>query len=106
MPGGFPPPLPRQGASLLAFHLRPAVRILTPVPNTPDTRNRFHGRLTTRNMTGIGWPQPHTRATIQPQPFALGLLLGHLQAFPAPQPLDPLVIHAQPFRPQQRPTSR
>ena len=32
----------------------------------------------------------------EPQPAPFGLFLGHFQPFPAPQPLDPLVIHRPP----------
>jgi len=47
-------------------------------------------------------PQPHAGAVGQPQPAALGLPGRHLEPLPAPDPLDPLVVH-QPARvPQQR----
>jgi hypothetical protein len=39
---------------------------------------------------------------MQPEPPPLGLLLRHLQALSAPQPLHPLVVHHEAFRPQQR----
>jgi hypothetical protein len=37
-------------------------------------------------------PQPDTRSVRQPEPAALGLLLGNLQPLAAPDPLDPLVV--------------
>src|SRR5262249_55130870 len=36
-------------------------------------------------------PQPHTRAVVEPQPPARTLLLRHLQPFPPPDPLHPVL---------------
>src|SRR5919107_1736462 len=46
-------------------------------------------------------PQPDARAVCQPQAPALGLLGWDLQAFLAPDPLHPLVVHKPACIPQQ-----
>src|SRR4051794_38188360 len=38
-------------------------------------------------------PQPNAGAVREPQPPALGLLLGHFEPLAAPDPLEPLVVH-------------
>ena len=37
-------------------------------------------------------PEPNTRSIIKPQTASLGLSLGNLQAFFAPDPLHPFVV--------------
>ena len=44
-------------------------------------------------MVGALGPQPDARSVRQPEPAALGLLLGDLQPLAAPDPLHPLVVH-------------
>ena len=52
-------------------------------------------------MVAIRGAAPHTRPVGQPQAAPFGLFLGHFEPFSSPQPLDPLVIHAPAFPPQQ-----
>ena len=47
-------------------------------------------------------PKPDARSVIEPQPPALGLLLGNLQPLEQPDPFDPLVIDEPARIPQQR----
>ena len=46
-------------------------------------------------------PSPDDRAIGQPEPAALRLFLRHLQAFLAPEPFYPLVVHAPAFALEQ-----
>ena len=53
-------------------------------------------------MVGALGPQPDARSVRQPEPAALGLLLGDLQPLAAPDPLHPLVVdHPARRGPQQ-----
>jgi hypothetical protein len=54
------------------------------------------------DMVGALGPQPDARSVRQPEPAALGLLLGDLQPLAAPDPLHPLVVdHPARRGPQQ-----
>src|SRR5664279_486888 len=39
------------------------------------------------------WPQPHTRAVVQPQTSPRSLFLRHAQTLPPPDPLHPVLTH-------------
>src|SRR5262245_28425997 len=52
-------------------------------------------------MIALLRPQPNARSVGQPQPAALGLLMGNLQPLALPDTLDPLVID-YPARPAQQ----
>jgi hypothetical protein len=43
-------------------------------------------------MIAVLGPQPNARSVGQPEPAALGLLMGNLQPLTLPDPLDPLVV--------------
>ena len=47
-------------------------------------------------------PQPNARSVGQPQPAALGLLMGNLQPLALPDTLDPLVVDCPARLAQQR----
>src|SRR5262249_34178479 len=49
-----------------------------------------------------GSPRRPTRAVVEPQPPARPLLLRHLQPFPPPDPLHPVLAHLEPGLVQQR----
>ena len=44
------------------------------------------------DMITVLWPQPNARSVGQPEPAALGLLMGDLQPLALPNTLDPLVV--------------
>jgi hypothetical protein len=44
------------------------------------------------DMIALLRPQPNARSIGQPEPAALGLLMGNLQPLTLPDPLDPLVV--------------
>src|SRR5256714_11546717 len=44
------------------------------------------------DMIAVLRPQPNARSVGQPEPAALGLLMGNLQPLTLPDPLDPLVV--------------
>jgi hypothetical protein len=44
------------------------------------------------DMIALLRPQPNARSVGQPEPAALGLLMGNLQPLTSPDPLDPLVV--------------
>jgi hypothetical protein len=46
--------------------------------------------------------QPNARSVGQPEPAALGLLMGNLQPLTSPDPLDPLVVDCPACLAQQR----
>ena len=48
------------------------------------------------DMPRVPRPKPDARSVVQPQPGPLGVLLGHFRPFPAPDALDPLVVHPPP----------
>jgi hypothetical protein len=50
------------------------------------------------DMIAILRPQPNARSVGQPEPAALGLLMGDLQPLALPDTLDPLVVD-DPARP-------
>jgi hypothetical protein len=52
-------------------------------------------------MIAILRPQPNARSVGQPEPAALGLLMGDLQPLALPDTLDPLVVDC-PARPAQQ----
>ena len=52
-------------------------------------------------MPFMGRPQPYTRAVIQPQPPALGLLLRDFQPFTSPNAVNALLIHMPAIPPKQ-----
>ena len=54
------------------------------------------------DVIGTRGPAPPGRAVRQPQPPAPRRLRGHAQSLAAPEPLDPFVVHAPAFGPQQR----
>jgi hypothetical protein len=43
-------------------------------------------------MIAVLGPQPNARSVGQPEPAALGLLMGNLQPLTLPDTLDPLVV--------------
>jgi len=53
------------------------------------------------DMVSMSGPQPYTGAVSQPKPAPLGLLLGHLEPFLAPDALYTLVIHPPALTPQK-----
>ena len=42
-------------------------------------------------------PEPDARTVVEPEPSPFRLFLRHLQAFPPPDPLHPLVVHLPSF---------
>src|SRR5262245_17720332 len=50
------------------------------------------------DMIALLRPQPDARSVGQPEPAALGLLMGDLQPLALPDTLDPLVVDASPAR--------
>ncbi len=53
------------------------------------------------DVVGPFGPPPHQRAVPEPEAAPLGLFHGGPQAFLAPEPFDPLVVHAPAFLTQQ-----
>src|SRR5262245_9803182 len=54
------------------------------------------------DMIALLRPQPNARSVGQPQPAALGLLMGNLQPLTSPDTLDPLVVDCAARLAQQR----
>jgi hypothetical protein len=54
------------------------------------------------DMIALLWPQPNARSVGQPEPAALGLLIGNLQPLTLPDTLDPLVVNCPARLAQQR----
>ena len=52
-------------------------------------------------MIAVLRPQPNARSVGQPEPAALGLLMGNLQPLTLPDTLDPLVVDYPARLPQQ-----
>src|SRR5262249_60732928 len=55
-----------------------------------------------RDMIALLRPQPDARSVGQPEPAALGLLMGNLQPLTLPDTLDPLVVDCPARLAQQR----
>src|SRR5215470_13711884 len=72
------------------------------LPKRRATRIARHSRLNSSSKVSRRRPQPHTRAVVEPQPPARPLLLRHLQPFPPPDPLHPVLAHLEPGLVQQR----
>jgi hypothetical protein len=53
------------------------------------------------DMIAVLRPQPNARSVGQPEPAALGLLMGNLQPLTLPDTLDPLVVDCPARRAQQ-----
>src|SRR5262249_57867565 len=54
------------------------------------------------DMIALLRPQPNARSVGQPEPAALGLLMGNLQPLTLPDTLDPLVVDCPALLAQQR----
>jgi hypothetical protein len=54
------------------------------------------------DMIALLRSQPNARSVGQPEPAALGLLMGNLQPLTSPDPLDPLIVDCPACLAQQR----
>src|SRR3712207_9025757 len=59
----------------------------------PSVMGTIQGKVVGPDVVGAFGPQPDAGSVRQPEPAALGLLLGDLQPLASPDPLHPLVVH-------------
>src|SRR5215831_15649893 len=67
-----------------------------------DSRSAVLDKVVGPDMIALLRPQPNARSVGQPEPAALGLLMGNLQPLTLPDTLDPLVVDCPARLAQQR----
>ena len=69
--------------------------------NASAIMGTVHDEVIRPNMVSMGGAKPHTGTIVQPKTGPFGLFCGYFEAFTAPDPFDPFVVHLPAFGVQQ-----